>query len=156
MNLKPIILAILLIASPAIAKDITLEWDYDGTCEEFRVYRSQGTAHWPEMVGTVDYPTTEFTDVDIPHGDLSYIVTAHDGEQESNASNEVELAYYYALVKYDYDVDGRILYRGENADIDALDSDTDWVITRFYYNAWGMITEMRVRTTSWTNRATGW
>ena len=154
-SLKAILILILL-ASPALAKDVDLEWDHDCVnATGFHVYRSQGSAHWPELVGSVDCPDTEFTDLDVPYGDLSWVVTAY-GTEESNASNEVELAYYYALVKFDYDASGRIIYKGENDDISAATSDTDWVITKFYYNAQGMVSEMRVRTASWDDRATGW
>ena len=41
-------------------------------------------------------------------------------------------------------------------DISANDSDTDWVITKYYYGENGTLTEMRVRETSWTNRSIGW
>ena len=77
-------------------------------------------------------------------------------EIESNASNEVLYAYYYALVKFDYDTSGRIIYKGENQDISANDADTDWVITKYYYGTNGTLTEMRVRETSWANRSIGW
>ena len=141
--------------SLSFARDVTLAWDHPGGCTEFRVYRSQGAAHWPERVGTVPCSVLQFTDLDVPNGQLSYVVTAWDGI-ESNASNEVLLAYYYALVKFDYDSNGRILYKGENQDLLANDSDTDWVVTKYYYDAGGMVSEMRVRTTSWTDRALGW
>lgn len=153
--MKKLILIILLIASIASAKDITLAWDYDGTCSEFRIYRSEGSGHWPNRVGTVAYPTTQFIDIDVPNGDISYIVTAFD-EVESNASNEVTLAFYYAYTKYDYDASGRIIYKGENQDLNAADSDTDWVISKYYYDANGSLIQILVRTTSWTDRATGW
>ena len=155
-SLKAILILILL-ASPALAKDVDLEWDHDCVnATGFHVYRSQGSSHWPELVGSVDCPTTEFTDLDVPYGELSWVVTAY-GTEESNASNEVELAYYYALVRFYYNAtSGRLEYKGENASITATDAQTDWVITKFYYNAQGMVTEMRVRTTSWDARATGW
>jgi len=155
---KLILIPLLFLTLNVFAKDVTLEWDHDEYCDEYRIYRSQGSAHWPELVGTVDCPTKTFTDTDVPHGYLEWIVTAsyNDPEKESSASNAVELAYYYALVKMDYDGSGRLLYRGENDDINASDSDTDWVITRYYYDGSGRLTEMKVRTTSWTNRATGW
>ena len=152
-----IILLSLLIALPVYAKDVTLAWDaYTDSCNEIRIYRSQGSADWPELRGAIDCSLTQFIDTDVPYGNLSWIVTACDENGESNASNAVELAYYYAYTKFDYDANGRILYRGENADIDALDSDTDWVITKYYYDANGMVLEMRVRVTSWTDRASGW
>ena len=151
-----IFVAVAFCVSYAYAKDITLAWDHDGNCTEFRIYRSEGESHWPNRVGTVGCDTFEFTDIDIPCGNLSYVVTAYDGVSESNTSNEELYAYYYALVKFDYDSDGRILYKGENQDIAANEGDTDWIITNYYYNSNGMVQEMRVRTTSWTARDTGW
>ena len=150
------ILLILLLASQAYAKDVTLEWDeYVGTCTTINIYRSQDSADWPELRGTVGCSSTQFVDTDVPHGLLSWIITANDGSLESNASNEVELAYYYALIRYDYDANHRILYKSENASITATDVQTDWVVTKYYYVD-GFVTEMRVRTTSYTDRATGW
>lgn len=153
--MKKLILILLLAFSTASAKDVTLAWDYADPCDEVRIYRSQGSSDYPERVGTVGYPTAQFVDLDVPNGELSYIVTAFDGV-ESNASNSVELAYYYAFTIYDYDVNGRILYRGENQDLNAAESDTDWVISRYYYNASGSLIQILVRTTSWTDRTTGW
>jgi YD repeat-containing protein len=153
---KFLIIFLILWCSVCFAKDITLAWDHDGECTEFRIYRSEGEAHWPNRVGTVPCDTLQFTDANIPAGNLGYVVTAWDGTEESNTSNEEAYAYYYALVRFDYDTSGRILYKGENQDISADDSDTDWVVTKYYYDANGMVTEMRVRTTSWTDRATGW
>ena len=151
-----IIFAIIFFPVWSYGKDVSLKWDHDGVCTEYRIYRGQGSGHWPELVGTVDCPTTEFTDLDVPYGDLSWVVTAYWNDLESNASNEFELVYYYALVLFDYDANNRVIYKGENDDIAALEGDTDWVITKYYYNAGGMVISMRVRTTSWTNRATGW
>ena len=149
------ILLILLLASQAWGLDIPLAWDHDGVCTEYRIYRSQGSVDYPERVGTVSCPTTTFTDLNVPHGDLAYIVTAYNGE-ESNASNEVMLAYYYAITKYDTDSNGRILYMGQNQDINADYGDTDWVISKYYYSESGSMVMILVRTTSWTNRAAGW
>ena len=155
--MKRYLLIILLIASSALAKDITLQWDaYTDPCQEIRVYRSQGSADWPELRGAIDCSLTQFIDTSVPNGDLSWIITAWDGTKESNASNEVWYAYYYALVRFDYDANQRIIYKGENQDIAAADGDTDWTITKYYYDANGMVLEMRVRVTSWTDRASGW
>ena len=151
-----ITLLILLIPSICFALDVPLQWDHACDCTGFRIYRSQGSADWPELVGTVQCPTKTFTDTDVPHGDLGYVVTAYNDVAESSASNAIELAYYYALTRMDYDATGRLIYRGENDDIAANDSDTDWVITKYYYSASGSLIEMRVRVTSWTDRATGW
>ena len=153
--MKTLLTLICLIAFSAQAKDIPLAWDHNGECQEYRIYRSQGSSDYPERVGTVNCPTTTFTDLNVPNGTLSYIVTAFD-EVESNASNEVELAYYYARTEYDYDASGRLIYIGENQDINAAHSDTDWVVTKIYYNANGSVSLRLVRTTSWTDRANGW
>lgn len=154
--MKKLIIFILLLSLSAYAKDVPLEWDHACDVTGFRVYRSQGSSDWPELVGTVQCPAKTFTDVDVPHGDLRWIVTAYENDKESNASNEVELAYYYALTKFDYDASGRILYRGQHQAINASENDTNWIVTKYYYDANGSLIEMRVRTTSWTDRATGW
>jgi len=145
-----------LFAFNVYAKDVELQWTHPCDVTGFHVYRSQGSAHWPELVGSVDCPLLTFTDTDVPHGDLSWVVTAYDATDESVASNEVLLAYYYARVVFDYDASGRMLYKGENQDIAAAGTDTDWVVTKYYYNASGMVEEMRTRTMAWDSRTTGW
>ncbi len=148
----------ILILSNVFAYDVVLEWEHDGNnCIEYRVYRSQGGIGWPEQIGIVDCGIKEFIDVNIPYGNLNWIVTTYYDNLESNTSNETEFAYYYAKIKYDYGVNtGRLLYKGENADLNANDSDTDWIITKYYYNSNGFMIENRVRETSWTNRTIGW
>ena len=158
MNLKTIILIILLVASPAMAKDVDLEWDHSCVnATGFHVYRSQGSAHWPELLGSVDCPTTEFTDLNVPYGDLSWIVTAYGNGGESSPSNEVEFAYYYGIILNDKDASGRLLYRGENPNRTAATSETTWTITKYFYDETGFLYKMETRVNmSWTNRATGW
>ena len=151
------IILLILLSTTAYAKDVTLEWDeYVGTCTAINIYRSQDSADWPELRGTVDCSITQFVDTDVPHGLLSWIITANSGSLESNASNEVELAYYYTLVRYDYDANHRLIYMCHNASITATDAQTDWVIIKYYYSESGFVIERRVRTTSYTDRATGW
>ena len=145
-----------LFALTAWAKDVPLQWDHACDVTGFHIYRSQGSADWPELVGTVQCPTLTFTDTNVPYGDLSWVVTAYNDTAESNASNEEFLAYYYPLTIFDYDASGRLIYKGENSDINAAESDTDWQVSKYYYNASGAISQIRVRTTSWTDRATGW
>lgn len=157
MNMKKLITILILLFAVGFvqAKDVSLQWDHDCDATGFHVYRSQGSKHWPELVGTVSCPDRTFTDTDIPNGSLSWIVTAYNEENESTASNEIELAYYYARTLFDYDANGMILYRGENDDISALTSDDDWVVSKYYYTN-GSLTEIRVRTMSWDSRTTGW
>jgi hypothetical protein len=154
---KLILIFCLLLAFTVQAKDVPLAWDHDCDVTGFHIYRSQGASHWPELVGTVQCPTLTFTDADVPRGSLSWVVTAYD-DNESGPSNEVALAYYYARIVYDHDTTtGRILYKGENADIAAAGTDTDWVVSKYYYNVeTGSLTEIRVRTMAWDSRTTGW
>ena len=51
---KLIVLLALLIALPVMAKDVTLAWDHDGECDEFKIYRSQELSNWPFLRGVVD------------------------------------------------------------------------------------------------------
>jgi hypothetical protein len=138
-------------------RDVTLEWEYPGSNPDgFKLYRGYGGGKWPVLVADVAGDLREWTDQDVPHGDLHWIVTSYTGGKESHASNEAVYAYYYATTKYDYDASGRLLYKGEHATYNASPDDANWVVSKYYYDASGMVSEIRVRTTSWTNRATGW
>jgi len=150
-----IILFLLLTAYPVSAKNIDLEWTHDGACQSYKIYRGFKSGMWPELVGTVPCPTKQFTDVNIPSGDLYWVVTATDGDIESVASNEEFYAYYYAQTLWEYDTSGKMLYKGENANISSAESDLTWVITKYYYDG-SRIIGRKVRITSWTLRAVGW
>jgi hypothetical protein len=153
------IFALILLLNPSVwAKDITLAWDHDGlNCTEFRIYRGFSIDHsWPELRGTVPCTQTQFTDTNIPFGDLRWVVTSYYNEIESQASNEERYAYYYPKAKYEYDAQGHVLYKGENANYGAVETDNTWVITKYYYDVKWNVIEIRVRTTSWTNRSSGW
>ena len=87
-----------------------------------------------------------------------YSLTAYDTDGfESYPTRAVVLAVQcYGSVKYDFSTYGLVLYKGEHVNQDAGDSDTNWVVTKYYYNSSGMIIQERTRTTSWTDRAVGW
>ena len=56
------------------------------------------------------------------------------------------------LQKFAYD--GTDLeYIGKNADVDALDSDTDWTISKLTYTS-GDITQIQTKTGAWEDRET--
>jgi hypothetical protein len=149
-----LILATITFANYSVAaKDVSLSWDHPGDCQVFRIYRGYTSGDWPELVGTVACPTTEFTDTDVPNGELQWVVTA---VYETVPSNATVYAYYYAVTKYEYGTDSLILYKGENTNPAASDSDMDWQITKYYYTENMMISEIRVRQTSWEYRAIGW
>jgi len=102
-------------------------------------------------------PTTflQLDDVDYGH----YYATAYDiYENESEPSNEILVVNYYNAIQYDYSSDGLLLYKGENVNQNALDTDTDWVVTKYYYSTDPLrqLIKIRVRTTSWANRSIGW
>ena len=62
---------------------------------------------------------------------------------------------YWLNIKYDYNANGELIYKGCNDDLNAANGDTDWYITRFDYTN-GSVIQVRIRKTSWTNRAIGW
>jgi YD repeat-containing protein len=152
------IILLWLLCTPCYALNIPLAWNHDGNCTSFKIYRGfEGETGYPVLVGTV--PCTEpyeFTDMDVPYGDLRWIVTAIKDDLESRPSNEATYAYYYPRVKYEFDTSGKILYKGENAVYAATDEDTTWVITKYYYDDQGRIIEIRVKEGAWTNRDQGW
>jgi len=153
---KKLILFILLFASPALA--FTLEWEHD--CVDaigFNLYRNEA------IIATVLCPETSATLGELNPG--KYFVVAYNDTGESppsgplwlsDASNTISLtAYSYNSTKYDYNSSGLIIYKGEHTAQDALDSDTEWTITKYYYTN-NVVVGIRVRTTSWTDRAVGW
>ena len=86
-----------------------------------------------------------------------YTVTAENEFGESVFSNEILLAtYYFNLVKYDYDTQGRVTYKGQHTDVEATDVDNNWIITRYYYDTGGRFIALKIRTTSWVDREQGW
>jgi hypothetical protein len=146
-----------LIVGQCYAKDINLTWEHDGDCTEYRIYRGEANqTGWPTLVGTVPCTVRRFADVDVPRGDLHWIATSYWDGLESNPSNEEFYAFYYPRVKYENDDRGHILFKGENANYAAVDDDTTWVITKYYYDLKWLIVEIRVREGSWTNRVQGW
>jgi len=158
-NIIRYLLGIILLSTSCYAKDIKLAWDHDGNCDSFKIYRGfEGETGHPALVGTVLCSVTPhtFTDVDVPYGNLTWVVTSVKGGLESVASNEATFAYYYPRVKYDFDAEGNIIYKGENAVYAASDEETTWVITRYYYDGRGLVIEIKVKTGSWANRTQGW
>jgi hypothetical protein len=57
----------------------------------------------------------------------------------------------YNLKKYAYNIDADLEYQGKNVSDTALDSDTDWEITKYIYVE-GTNTESITKTGSWTGR----
>ena len=141
-------LIMVLLAVPSYAT--TFIWDHD--CEDtvgFKVYYED--AH---LIAEVLCPDTSITVTNAIDG--NYTVKAYNSTDESDPSNEVLLAeYYYNSIKYDFDSNSILLYKGEHTDHDAVDSDTNWVVTKYYYTN-GIVSAMRIRTTSWSNRISGW
>ena len=150
------ILLILLFVLPSYAT--TAWWEFD--CSEpnivgFRLYHGEVQGTWNNLIVTIPCPDTSITLPELPEG--YYVVKAYDTEGlETGPSNEVLFAsYYYNSVRYDYNNSGMVLYKGEHTDHNASENDVNWVISKYYYTG-GMVMQIRRRTTSWTNRATGW
>lgn len=142
-----LIICLVLLFTPCYAE--TFSWTHDClNTTGFRVYY-EGS----HLVADTLCPNNQVIFNDIWQG--RYTVKAYNGNGESPPSDEVLWAgYYYNKVKYDY-VDGKLTYKGEHTDQNANDSDPYWIVSRYYYTG-NEITEIRVRTTSWTDRATGW
>jgi len=150
--MRKILIFLLCLLFPLTAWGTTFIWDHD--CADttgFRVYYS-GVVVAETLCPNVAISITNAIDG-------SYNVRAYNDWGDSAPSNDVLLAeYYYNSIKYDYDTGPfqNLLYRGENTRHDAGEADTDWVISKYYYDENGLMIGMRIRTTSWTNRAVGW
>ena len=147
-------LSIILIIFASIVYATTLEWDHD--CEDttgFKLYRSDKIMNNPVLVKTTQCPETQTV---IDGEDGYYIVSAFNDYGESIPSNTLTIAaYYYNSIKYEYDANGRIIYKGEHTVQDALNADMNWVITKYFYIN-DQLTGIRIRITSWDDRALGW
>ena len=132
----------------------TIQWDHDcSNADGFYVYYSDTELENPHSIITVACPSVQAS-VHLPG---RYSVTAYNEYGESEQSNNIEIAqYYYNAIKIDYDASGRVLYRGEHTDYDAATSDENWVIKRYFYDTTGRLIDIKIRVTSWDNRATGW
>lgn len=147
---KIIVFAVILIASAAYSQ--TLVWDHD--CIDttgFNVYFSPSSGDNKVKIGSVNCPATSIA---ISPADGYYTVTAENENGESDFS-EILAAFFFNSIKYDYVVN-RLLYKGQHTNHDATETDANWVITKYYYGTTGVIIAMRIRTTSWENRAIGW
>ena len=135
-------------------RGMTLAWDHD--CENtdgFRLYYAESIGKNPHFVTSISCPNTE---VEVPNYDGFYLVTAFNENGESDKSNIIWLAeHYYNSILYEY-TDGRIIYKGEHTTHNAATNDANWVVSRYYYNGDGFISNVRIRVTSWDNRASGW
>jgi len=163
------IVFVFLVFFPALAFaniDITFMWDANTEINlaGYKLYRSTISGEYSDPIAVIplsalpDPDNPVFTLSGMPTGDYYWVLTAYDTDGiESTYSNEVILAsHYYNSTKFDYDEDGRLLYKGEHTDHDAAESDTGWIISKYYYDNNGMIINIRIRTTSWTNRTAGW
>lgn len=139
--------------------NVHLKWDASETpdIDGYKIYYglSQG-GQWPYSIDVGN--VTEYLVTDLPEDqEIYFVATAYKNENESEYSNEVvTVAYYFLTIKIEYDSTGKILYRGEHTDYNANENDTNWVITKYYYNTNGMLIFMLRRITSWYNRASGW
>jgi len=148
-------LLVLLFVFPSHAATIWWDANTEPDLAGYRLYYGPTQGQWDTLIVTVLAPQTSVILSELPEG--YYVLKAYDTEGlESGPSNEVLLAaYYYNSIRYDYDKSGRIMYKGEHTEQDASVSDTNWIISRYYYTG-GMVMQVRRRTTSWTNRTQGW
>ena len=131
----------------------TLEWVVYENCDNIHAYHLTLSDREPYRVGSVICPTNQIQVLNRPGW---YFVTAEDENGESLPSNHVLLAqYYFNSIRFEYDANGRLLYKGEHQDHDAVTDDVNWVVTKYYYTD-SFISHMRIRITSWDDRATGW
>ena len=143
---KLLIIAMLLFTTSAFAS--TAWWDHDCVnTTGFRLYYNT------TVMGTVLCPDKSLTIPDLPDG--VYTVTAYNDLESEHSEPFLLTAYYYNNVKLEYDMDGRLAYKGEHTDVNALDTDLNWVITKYYFIDSRSVGR-RIRTTSWTLRAVGW
>lgn len=151
-----IILSILFLAVPAFP--VTFQWDWPYGCNDvigFRLYYGETSGNTTFKM--IEVPCTETAITFDTSIQGFFVAKSYNNTQESESSNEVLLAaYYYNSILYDYTPAGVLLYKGEHTSHNASQSDSNWVITKYYYSAQGRINQVRIRTTSWTNRAIGW
>ena len=145
------VLAILLLL-PAVLFGGTFQWD-ENTESDLAGYRIY---HEGTLLYTVAHPADHVSVVDIPNG--YYTATAFDtiGNESEHTEPILIAGYYYNTTKYDYDtIYVRLIYKGEHTDQTASVDDTNWIITRYYYDG-DVLSYSRTRTTSWTLRTVGW
>ena len=152
---RAVLLAAALLLLPAVSSGLTFDWGHDLIATTgFRLYYGQSPGQNTFLVAAVAAPQLAVTLEAAPEG--YYIVKAYNDNGESDPSNEVILAaYYYNAIRYEYDASGRVLYKGEHTVQNAATNDPNWVISRYDYIG-SAITQIRIRTTSWDNRALGW
>ena len=150
-----LILCVCLVAVSAQAA--TLEWDHD--CDNttgFNVYRSVGFDKNPQMVVSVDCPATQ-AEIFFPGW---FVISAYNDYGESALSNTILLAqYYFHAEKWEYEVVNgfkRILYKGEHTTRNAATDDPNWTIKRHYYDVDNYLIDVKIKTSSWDDRAVGW
>ena len=142
---KLLVLVLILFAASAFAS--TAYWEHDCTnTTGFRLYYDT------TVMGEVLCPDRSLT-MDLPDG--VYTVTAYNEIESEHSEPFLLAAYYYNSIKYDYRENGMLQYKGEHTNVSALDTDTNWIISRYYYQG-DILIGIKIRTTSWTNRTTGW
>jgi hypothetical protein len=112
------------------------------------------------MTSTIKFPPTYYTEQEIMNMGLDSKDVAPTSLRGSLQFAE-GLGWMRTPVKgtfpyeqYDY-TSGNLDYAGFNTDITAADADTDWLIFKYEWSA-GNCVKIRMRITSWTDRATGW
>lgn len=137
------------------AHAVTFVWDHDlENTTGFRLYYGEYSGQYPFLVADAQFSDLSITIDILPQG--YYALRAYNETGESDLSNEVLLAaYYYNSIRYEYDSGGKIIYKGEHTSSNASVDDTNWVISKYYYLN-DVVVQVRIRTTSWANRESGW
>lgn len=153
-----IIIALIVILSVNLAHSACFTWDnYNCEAENATYYRLYYENELFLEFSCVTDKEVIIID-NIPEG--IYFLRAYDSinDLESDNSNEVLIGqYYFNKIKYERDSSGRLIYMGQHTDQNALESDTNWVIHKYYYDSNGLLINIRIRdNVSWANRMEGW
>lgn len=59
----------------------------------------------------------------------------------------------YAALRFDFDVDGNLIYLGKHVELSPSSADETWIITKYTYDVNGTITMKQTTVGAWDSRA---